>query len=92
MDFVNHREGGWFSIGFLVFYRVFLLSPLQCIIVTKCKRLRKFEEKEISMQSCRGDCQEQGGKLLRLLSRFCPRIRPLEYSTYLFFPKKRCES
>jgi hypothetical protein len=25
-------------------------------------------------QSCRGDCEEKGGQLLRLLSGFCPRI------------------
>jgi hypothetical protein len=27
-----------------------------------CKRLREFEEIEISSQSCRGVCEEQGGK------------------------------
>jgi hypothetical protein len=27
-----------------------------------CKRLREFEEKEISRQSCRGDCEKQGEK------------------------------
>jgi hypothetical protein len=37
MDFLNHREGG------IVFYQVFLLSPLQ-----KLKRLRGIEEIEIS--------------------------------------------
>jgi hypothetical protein len=31
---------------------------------------------EISRQSCRGDCEYQGGKLLRLLSGFRYRIRP----------------
>jgi hypothetical protein len=53
MDFLNHREGG------MVFYQVFLLSPSQCTI-TNCgnsKRLREFEELEISRQSCRGDCE-----------------------------------
>jgi hypothetical protein len=40
MNFSNHREGG------IVFYQVFLLSPLQ--------RIGKFEEIEISRQSCRG--------------------------------------
>jgi hypothetical protein len=51
MDFLNQREGG------MVFYHVFLLSPLRCIVThyRNCKRLREFEEKEISMQSCRGD-------------------------------------
>ncbi len=40
MDFLNHREGG------MVFYQVFLPSPLQCT-VTNCrnfKRLREFEK------------------------------------------------
>ncbi len=51
MDFLNHREGG------VVLYEFFLLSPLQCTAThyRNCKRLRKFEEKDISMQSCRGD-------------------------------------
>jgi hypothetical protein len=41
-----------------------------------CKRLREFEEIEISRQSCRGDREKKGGKLFRLLSEFRPRIRP----------------
>jgi hypothetical protein len=49
MDFINHREGG------MVFYQVFLLYR-------NCKRLREFEEIEISTQNCRGDCEKQGGK------------------------------
>jgi hypothetical protein len=40
--------------------------------------LREFKEIEISRQSCKGDCEKQGGKLLRLWSGFCPRIQPLE--------------
>jgi hypothetical protein len=40
--------------------------------------LLKFEEIEISRQNCRGDCEKQEGKFLRLLSAFRPRIRPLE--------------
>ncbi len=53
MDFLNHRKGG------MVFYQVFLLSPLQCTVteVKNCKRLREFEEIEILRQSCRGDCE-----------------------------------
>ncbi len=69
MDFLNHREGG------MVFYQVFLLSPLQCtltICVEICKRLREFEEIEDSRQSCRGDCEKQGEKLLKFLSGFPP--------------------
>jgi hypothetical protein len=48
MDFFNQREGG------VVFYQVFLLSPLQCTVMLYriCKRLREFEEIEISMQRC----------------------------------------
>jgi hypothetical protein len=53
MDFLNHREGD--IVGF---YQVFLLSPLQCIVKEQncrnCKRLREFEELQISKQSCRG--------------------------------------
>ncbi len=40
-----------------------------------------MEEIEVSSQSCRGDCEWQGGKLLRLLSGFRPRIRPLVKKT-----------
>jgi hypothetical protein len=39
MDFLNHREGG------MVFYQVFLLSPLRSTVtelVEICKRLREF--------------------------------------------------
>jgi hypothetical protein len=63
MDFLNHREES------MVFYQVFLLSPLQCT-VTKLeifkrprefkemrKRFCEFEEIETSWQSCRGDCE-----------------------------------
>jgi hypothetical protein len=64
MDFLNHREGD------MVFYQIFLLSPLQCTVTLLVeihkklhvfkeihKRLREFEEIEISRQSCRGDCE-----------------------------------
>jgi hypothetical protein len=40
MDFLNHTEGGM----------VFLL-----LLYRNSKRLREFEEIEISRQSCRGD-------------------------------------
>jgi hypothetical protein len=63
MDFIYHREGG------MIFYQVFLLYR-------NFKRFREFEEIVISRQICRGDCELQGGKLLRLLSEFRPRIRP----------------
>jgi hypothetical protein len=51
MDFLNHREGD------VVFFQVFLLSLLKCTLthLRNCKRLREFEEIEISRQSCRGD-------------------------------------
>ncbi len=32
--------------------------------------MREFEEIEISRRSCRGDCESQGGELLRLWSGF----------------------
>ncbi len=41
MDFLYHREGG------MVFYQVFLLSPLQCMVTEPVeigKRLCEFEE------------------------------------------------
>jgi hypothetical protein len=64
MDFLNHRE------GVMVFYQVFLLSLLrvQKLNCRNCKRLREFEEMEVSRQSCtcRSECEKQGGKLLRL--------------------------
>ncbi len=56
------------------------------------KRLREFEEIEISRQSCRGDCELQGGKLLRLLSGFRPRIRPLYKIGWLLQRASRAES
>jgi hypothetical protein len=36
---------------------------LQCTVTERgnCKRLREFEEIGISRQSCRGDCEKQGG-------------------------------
>ncbi len=51
MDFLKHREGG------VIFYQVFLLSPLQCTVMQyrNCKRLHEFEEIDIVRQSCRGD-------------------------------------
>jgi hypothetical protein len=67
----------------MVFYQVFLLSPLhvQNLNCRNCKRLREFEEIKVSRQkscTCRVECELQGGKLLRLLSVFRPRIRPLD--------------
>ncbi len=53
MDFLNHREGG------MVFFQVFLLSPLQCTVINwrNCERLLEFEEMENSSQRCRDDCE-----------------------------------
>jgi hypothetical protein len=45
------------------------------------KSLREIEDIEISMQNCRGDSEQQGGKLLRLLSGFRPRTQPLVFFT-----------
>ncbi len=54
MDYLTMGKGG--------FYLVFLLSPLQCTLeaVRGCVSLMKF-----SRQSCRGNCEQQGGKLCR---------------------------
>ncbi len=53
---LNHMEG---AQGGIVFYQVFLLSPLsvQYLNCRNCKNLREFEEIEISRQSFRGDCE-----------------------------------
>jgi hypothetical protein len=53
MDFLNHMEGG------VVFWQVFLLSSLQCTIThsRNSKRLRDFEEIDISRQSYRDECE-----------------------------------
>jgi hypothetical protein len=54
LKFLNHSEGG------VVFYQVFLLSPLQCTVMhyRNCKRLLEFEETKISRQSCRVGCSD----------------------------------
>ncbi len=72
MDFSKHKKVG------MVFCQVFHLSPLQCKVkkCRNCKRLREFEEKEISRKCCRGDCEWQEGKFLELLSEHGLRIRP----------------
>jgi hypothetical protein len=44
MEFLNHGGGGMVSIRFSSF-----------LIYRNCKRLREFEEIDISRQSCRGD-------------------------------------
>jgi hypothetical protein len=46
MDFLNQGEGGMVSIRFSSF-----------LLYRNCKRLREFEEIEISRQSCRVDCE-----------------------------------
>jgi hypothetical protein len=53
MDFLNHMEGG------TVFYQVFLYYSVQLPNCRNCKRLREFEEIEISRSSCRGDCESK---------------------------------
>ncbi len=57
MDFINRREGGMFSVRF----SSFLLSSVQVTLRKNCVSFeeisKKFEEIEISMQSCRGDCE-----------------------------------
>jgi hypothetical protein len=63
-------------IFYQVFRKSFLLYSAQQLICRNCKRLREFEDieiSEISRQSCRGDCEY----LLKILSGFGPIIRPL---------------
>jgi hypothetical protein len=61
-------------------YQFFLLSPLQCTVThyRNCKRLDEFEEIEIAMQSREVTLNSKVENSLRLLSGFCPRIRPLD--------------
>jgi hypothetical protein len=75
-EFSRLEVSVWISC--VIFYQVFLLSPLQCTVTywRNCKRFREFEEIKNSRQSCRGDYEYQGEKLLRLFSGFRPRIRP----------------
>ncbi len=73
MDYLNHGKGVWFS---------FLLSPLQ-----KQYEVAWVWRNRNLNQSCRGDCEYQGGKLLRLLSGFHLRIQPPIWS--LFCSTKR---
>ncbi len=54
-------------------FSIYSVQKMNC---RNCKRLREFEEIEISRQSFRCDSEKRGGKLLRLLSGFRPRIRP----------------
>jgi hypothetical protein len=77
MDFLNNIEGVWCSVRFSLFllYRNYKrLRQFEEIL----KMLHEFEEIEISRQCCcRSDWEKQGGKLLRFLSGFRLRIRPL---------------
>jgi hypothetical protein len=50
MDFLNHKEGG------MVFYQVFLLSPLQCEL-RNCKRLRESEIEISRQKAVEGACE-----------------------------------
>ncbi len=60
MDFLNHREGGYgFLSGFHPFpFAVFSNSTVETVrgcvhsLKKNVKRLREFEENEISRQSC----------------------------------------
>jgi hypothetical protein len=53
MDFLTIGKGVWFSIRF----SSFLLLNVQLMNYRNSKRLREFEEIEISRQTCRGDCE-----------------------------------
>ncbi len=90
MVFSNHREGhGGKGCGFLSGFPPFSFT-VYTVNTTEtqyknCKRLSELEEIKISMQSCRGDSEQQRGKLLRRLSGFHSRIRPLVSMTSLFY-------
>ncbi len=54
MDISNHIGNGvWFSIRF----SSFIFYSVQYLNCRNCKRLREFEEIEISRHSCRGNCE-----------------------------------
>jgi len=76
----------------VVLYQFFFLSPLQCTVLhyRNCKKLREFEEIEISRQSFKGDSELQGGKLLRHLSGFRSRLRPLHKTMEYDFLDEGC--
>jgi hypothetical protein len=63
----------------MVFYQIFLISPVRCTVThcRNCKRLREFEEMKSQGEAVEGDFILQGRKLLKLLSLFRPRIRRL---------------
>jgi hypothetical protein len=96
MDFLNHMEGGG-GYGFLSGFSPFFFTVYINRTVEIHKRLREFEnirkrlpefeEIEISRQSCRGDCEYQGGNLLRICPDFCLRIRPLGRECWASFQR-----
>ncbi len=72
MDFLTiEKESGFSPFSFTV-----CNNALWKLLQKRFCHLCEFEEIEISRQSCRGDFEQQGRKLLRLLSGFRPRIRP----------------
>ncbi len=86
MDFLNHRNGG------MVFYQVFLLSPLQCTVIESqkyvrgCMSLNKYVRGCLSLKKYKSQ-----GEAVYVTSNskdFCldfrPRIRPL----YLVMAKR----
>jgi hypothetical protein len=52
MDFLNHREGGMVFLVSISFSSL-LLCSVQQMNARNCKRLREFEEIEISRRKCR---------------------------------------
>jgi hypothetical protein len=80
MNFLKHREGVWFY-GFYISFTSSLLYSVQYPTLETGRGCVRFEDIEISSQSCRGYSKQQGGKLLRLLSGFRPRIQPLIFFT-----------
>ncbi len=81
MDFLNHREGVWFSIRF----SSFLLYSVQyrtIETVRGCLSWKKYKSQgkaaEVTVNS-----KEETPKT-RLLSRFCPKIRPQNTGREIF--------
>jgi hypothetical protein len=70
IDLFNQREGVWFSIRFSSTFLVY--SNWTVRTVRGCVSLKKGLE--ISRQSSLGDCEQQGGKFLRLCLNFVQEI------------------
>jgi hypothetical protein len=86
---IHERRISWRFLGIILrvlrlevsMWIRFSIRFFSFLLFRNCKRLREFEEIKMSMatQSFRGDCEWEGGKFLRLLPGFRPRIWP-QYS------------